>query len=229
MSRLGILTGARAEARLLRALLRPLPGPVPLVACSGADAERARALARDLVARGAEALVSFGLAGGLAEGLAAGTLLLPSEIRLSDGSSRTVDPAWRDAVLKRAGGPRPSGARVACASRVLATPADKRVLAERSGAVAADMESEAVALAAQQAGLPFLVLRAVADPWDAAIPPPALAGLAADGTLRPFAVALALLRQPRHLPALLRLARDSRVALMALRAALHRLESLDPP
>ena len=225
MSRLGILTGARAEVDLLRVL----PGPAPLVACSGADLERARTMARELVARGAEALVSFGLAGGLAEGLRAGTLLLPSEILLPDGSPRTVDPAWREAVLARASGLHPFGARVACTPHLLATPADKRALAERSGAVAVDMESEAVALAAQRGGLPFLVLRAIADPYDAAIPPPALAGLTADGALRPFAVALELARQPRHLSALLRLARDVRAALTALRSALHRLESLDPP
>ena len=225
MKRLGILTGAHAEARLLRAL----PHPAPLVACSGADAERARALARDLVARGADALVSFGLAGGLARGVPAGTLLLPTEILPPAGSPLAVDPAWRTAVLRSTGGLHPSGARMACVPHVLLTRADKQTLAECSGAVAVDMESEAVARAAQWAGLPFLVLRAVADPWDAAIPPPALAGLAADGSFHPFAMVLELARRPRHLPALLRLAHDSRTALRALRAVLHRLKSLAPP
>ncbi|CAO3424882.1 phosphorylase family protein [Azospirillum doebereinerae] len=199
------------------------------MACSGADAQHARAMAWGLVERGAEALVSFGLAGGLAEGMAAGTLLLPSEILLPDGAACAVEPAWREAVLERADGLHPSGARMACTPLVLATPADKRALAERSGAVAADMESEAVALAAQRAGLPFLVLRAVADPWDATVPPPALAGLAADGSLRLVAVTLELVRQPRHLSTMLRLAQDGHTALTALRAALHRLKSLDPP
>ncbi|MFP5517602.1 MAG: purine phosphorylase [Alphaproteobacteria bacterium] len=225
MNRLGILTGFRVEARLLRAL----PGHAPLVACSGADAERARAMARDLVERGAKALVSFGLAGGLAEGLAAGTLLLPSEIRLHDGSLAAVDPTWRAKTLERMNGLHPSGGCMACAPLVLATRADKQALAERSSAVAADMESEAVAVAAQRAGLPFLVLRAVADPWDAGVPPPILAALATTGSLRFFAAAVELLRHPGQLPALLRLARDGHEALTALRTALNQLDSLEPP
>ncbi|HYG90600.1 MAG TPA: nucleoside phosphorylase [Azospirillum sp.] len=227
MTRLGVLTGVTAEARVLGVL----SGAPPLVACSGADAERARALAAGLVARGATALVSVGLAGGLAEGWERGTLLLATEVELPDGSVRTVDRAWREDVLTRAhaAGVHLAGGRLASARRVMATPADKRALAEHSGAVAVDMESHAVALAAQTAGLPFLVLRAVADPWNAAIPPPALAGLGPDGTVRALAVAACLAREPWHLPDLLRLARDSRAGLTSLRAALARLGTLNPP
>lgn len=224
MTRPGVLCGAQAEARLLRAL----PGPPPLVACSGANAERARALAQELAARGATGLVSFGLAAGLTEGMAAGTLLLPAEILLTDGSPCPIDPGWREAVLARAAGLRLSQERVACAGRVLATPADKRALAER-GAAAADMESEAVAVAARRAGLPFLVLRAVADPWNTAVPAAALAGLGEDGALRPGGIVLSLLRKPQHLPDLLRLARDSRAGLAALDEILRRLGFLVPP
>lgn len=225
MSRLGILTGFQVEARLVRAL----PGQAPLVACSGADAERARVMAGNLVERGAEALVSFGLAGGLAEGLAPGTLLLPSRIRLKDGSLRAVDPTWHDAVLDRIRDLHPSGGCMACAPLVLATRADKQALAEWSSAVAADMESEAVAVAAQRAGMPFLVLRAVADPWNTAVPPPILAALTTTGSLRFIAAAGELLRQPGHLSALLRLARDGHKGLTALRTALNQLDSLKPP
>ena len=185
-------------------------------------------MAWNLVERGAEALVSFGLAGGLAEGLAAGTLLLPSEIRLQDGSPAAVDPTWHDAVLKHIVGLHPAGGCMACVRHLLATRTDKQALAERSSAVAADMESEAVAVAAQRAGIPFLVLRAVADPWDAAVPPPILAALTPTGSLR-IAAAIELVRRPGHLPALLRLARDSHKALTALRTALNRLDSLEPP
>lgn len=225
MSRLGILTGLQVEADLLRAL----PRQAPLVACSGADAAHARAVAWDLVERGAEALISFGLAGGLAEGLNAGTLVLPSEIRLHDGSLRAVDPAWREAVQERMKGLHPSNGRMACVPLVLETLAEKKALAERSSAVAADMESEAVAVAAQRAGMPFLVLRAVADPWDAVVPSPILMALATNGSLSVFAAAVELVRQPRHLSALLRLARDGHRALAALRTALNHLGSLDPP
>lgn len=227
MTRLGILTGVRAEARVLRAL----SGTAPLIACSGADADRAHRLAAEMVARGATALVSFGLAGGLTPGLKAGTLLLASGVVLPDGSERPVSPAWRAAVLARAqaAGVSLSGGRIAGVRRMAATPAEKRALAERSGSAAVDMESAAVALAAREAGLPFLVLRAVADPPDADVPPWALAGVGDDGRLRLFRIAAGLLRDPRSLPAALRLARDGQAGLSALRGALIRLGSLDPP
>lgn len=199
-----------------------------MVACSGADAERATTLARELVSRGATALLSFGLAAGLAEGLAAGTPLLPSNILLPDGSSCAVDLRWRDAILARAAELRLMDVPVACTACVLAMPTDKKTLAAH-GAAAADMESHAVAETARRAGVPFLVLRTVADPWDATLPPLAIAGLGPDGALRSGRVALGLLREPRHLPALLRLARDSRAGLAALREVLRCLGSLDPP
>ncbi|MEI7607851.1 MAG: nucleoside phosphorylase, partial [Rhodospirillaceae bacterium] len=71
--------------------------------------------------------------------------------------------------------------------------------------------------------LPFLMLRAVADPAERGIPAPALAGLGPDGEPRPGAVALRLLAAPWTLPALLRLARDSEAGLAALRAAVSAL------
>ncbi|PWC52641.1 nucleoside phosphorylase [Azospirillum sp. TSO22-1] len=208
-----------------------MSGTAPLVACSGADADRAQRLAEEMVAHGATALVSFGLAGGLAHGLKAGTLLLASGVVLPDGSERAVSPAWRAAVLARAqaAGVSLSGGRIASVPRMAATPADKRALAGRSGSAAVDMESAAVALAAQDAGLPFLVLRAVADPPDATVPPLALAGVGGDGRLRPLRLVMHLLREPRSLPATLRLARDGHAGLSALRCALIRLGSLDPP
>ncbi len=66
--------------------------------------------------------------------------------------------------------------------------AAKATLRAASGALAIDMESAAVAEAAAEAGVPFLVLRVIADPADRAIPPVALHGVAPDGSRRPWAV-----------------------------------------
>jgi hypothetical protein len=83
------------------------------------------------------------------------------------------------------------------------------------------MESHVVAAVAREHGLPLLVLRAIADPADRAIPGPALAGLGPDGDARPLAVALRLLAAPWTLPALLRLAADSQAGLSALSRAVQ--------
>ena len=76
----GVVTGSWVEARCLRR-------QDVRVACSGGSAERARSEAARLVAEGAAALVSFGLAGGLAPELRPGDLLLPETVR-SAGAAR---------------------------------------------------------------------------------------------------------------------------------------------
>ena len=80
-----------------------------------------------------------------------------------------------------------------------------------------DMESGAVAKAARAAGLPFCVIRSVADPASRALPAAALAGLDAEGNARPLAVMAGLLRRPQDLPGLIRVGLDSQRALSALR------------
>ncbi|MEX0759575.1 MAG: hypothetical protein WD100_08355, partial [Tistlia sp.] len=71
-----------------------------------------------------------------------------------------------------------------------------------------------------RAGLPFLVLRAVADPAGLALPPAALDALDERGRSRGWAVAGRLLAAPRQLPALLALARAAAAAERALGGAL---------
>ncbi len=79
------------------------------------------------------------------------------------------------------------------------------------------MESHAVAETAAHAGLPFVVIRAVADPFDQTLPRAASNAVGSDGEVRLRAVARALLEQPGELAALLRLAGQSGRALAALR------------
>ena len=153
----GCIVGLRREARLLGWLSDELP-----VACAGADAVRAAALASGLIDRGVGGLVSFGLAGGLDPALAPGTLLLPEVVLLPDGRALPVDGAWRRraaALLPQAG-----SAALVGSDRAVASVAGKAALRASSGAGAVDMESHAVAAAAVAAGLPFLVIRAIADP-----------------------------------------------------------------
>ena len=209
---IGIVVGMRAEARLL-------PAGVA-VACSGGRPRRAADLARTLVEEGAAGLVSFGIAGGLAPELEPGTLVVGTAVDLG-GPVLAADAAWcgRLAALL----PAARCGRVYGAEAAAMTPAAKQALYRQSAALAVDLESAAVAEVCAAAGKPFAILRAVADPAGRAIPSLALAGLAADGGTRPWAVAGGLLLRPRQLPALLRLAGDSRLALGALRAAVRGL------
>ncbi|HSA81581.1 MAG TPA: hypothetical protein VLE23_12240 [Geminicoccaceae bacterium] len=209
---IGVVTGLRAEARCLGGL-------DVAVACSGARPARARAEAARLIAEGAEGLVSFGLAGGLSPAVAPGDLVLADAVVLPGGERIATDLAWRSRLSARieVAGSAPHRAAVAGSDRLLTTIAAKRTLLETTGALAVDMESHAVAEAAHRAGLPFVVLRAVADPSDQALPRAATIALGPGGEVRLLAVALALFERPGEMPALLRLGRQSRRALAALR------------
>ena len=135
-----------------------------------------------------------------------GDLLQPSRV-LAD------DDAW-DADLALLGGMTPGS--LWGGGTVLATAADKAALHRRSGAVAVDLESAAVARAARRHGLPFAVVRAVCDPAERDLPPAALVALDPAGRIGLMGVLASVLAHPRQLPALLALGADAARARRAL-------------
>jgi adenosylhomocysteine nucleosidase len=214
VSRAGVVTGYQGEAACLakdHVLARVL--------CSGADAGRARDAAKRLLDEGAQGLISFGLAGALAPALQPGDLLLPETVILPDGRRLAADPTWRGrlaAILDDAGlgaGDAP----IAGSDRLLATIDAKRALFEKSSAVAVDMESHAVAEVAATAGVPFVVVRAVADRSAQAIPRAAQGAIDANGEVRHLAVLRGLTRSPWEIGALISLGRSSARGLATLR------------
>lgn len=208
------VTGLAAEARIAERI-----GWQAVAA--GGDAEATRRAMAQLVAGGARALVSLGICGGLDPALSSGALILPQVVTSEDGGRRRVDAALRGvlaAALGRAGIPA-LGGDVLGSARAVDTPSRKAALNRQTGAIAVDLESHLVAAAAAAAGLPFAVLRAVADPAERALPPAALIGLDALGRPALGRILWSLARQPAQLPALLQIARDTRRALAALRRA----------
>ncbi|MFN0041619.1 MAG: nucleoside phosphorylase [Alphaproteobacteria bacterium] len=204
---LGVVTGLIAEAALI--------APRHRARATGARPGRAAALAEALLAEGCTMLASFGLAGGIDPRLLPGALVLPNRILDADGRVFETDATWR-VRLGALAGAHESGA-ILGSERALATTADKAHAHARTGALAVDMESHEVARVAHAHGVPFIAVRAVADPAGRGIPTAALHGIAPDGGTRPLAVICATLARPWQLPALLRLAGDSRRAALTLR------------
>jgi hopanoid-associated phosphorylase len=205
----GIVCGLVSEAALLvgkRVLVRPVAG----------SAARATEEVRALAQEGVRAAVSFGLAGGLAADLPPGTLIVAASV-IADGDVICCDPRLRQSL--EAALPDARTGTVAGSDTAILDPADKAALAARTGALAVDMESHAVARAARDLGLPFAVLRAVADPAGRAIPPLALRALRADGTTGAWPVVKGLILRPWLVPAMMRIAADSKVAHRALEGA----------
>ncbi|WP_158045772.1 nucleoside phosphorylase [Skermanella pratensis] len=148
----GIVVGMKAEARIARRSGLP-------VALTGGAAR--------LLAEGADGLISFGIAGGLAPCLAPGTLVVASDVVLEDGSRLAAGLPLGKAVPEAA-----LRAPVAGVAAIVPGIAAKRDLHFRTGAVAVDLESGQVARLCADAGVPFAVVRAVADPAERELPPP---------------------------------------------------------
>ncbi len=217
---LGIVCGLKSEADVVR---KAMPGPRIRIAVSGANAERAEALAHQMCAEGARAIVSIGVSGGLAPGLSPGALLIGEEVVTAGGdvwaSNLAILQAFEDDALSL-------GARrvtIFGADEIIASADDKKRLYETYGAAAVDMESHGAARAAGRAGVPFAAIRAIADPASRALPPAALNAVAPDGSTRTLAVLGACARDPGQFPQLLQLGADSGVALKTLRRSLARL------
>jgi hypothetical protein len=207
-------TGLEAEAKIARR--------AGLQAVVGAGDHLRTVAVVEEAASAVECLVSFGIAGALKPGLRAGDIILSTEVVdedrrwLSSGSLRLRISELAGEIGATEGPV--LGARIA-----LATKSDKRRAWRETGAIAVDLESVVVARAAAALGIPFVVLRAIADPAVRELPPAALVPLAADGTPALGPVLASVLRRPKQLPTLLTVAREARQALQALVGPAHAL------
>lgn len=210
-------SGLAAEAKIARA--------AGFSAVVGAgDRERTARLVERAAER-ADCLVSFGIAGALAPHLRAGDVVVSAEVvaarRRWRGEAgfcaRIADLARR---LGAAEGP------VLGAPAILATEADKHRAWRETGALAVDLESDVVAEVAARVGIPFLVVRAIADSAYRELPPAALIPLSRDGRPRLGSVVASVLRQPRQITPLIALARETRQALAALAEPARALHGL---
>lgn len=206
-------TGLRAEARIAER-----SSSVKAVAGGGDEARLATLIERTIV-DGARGLISFGIAGALQPGLTPGTCIVGTAV-LSDGQRFNVDEAW----ARRLFAVLPDAHRepVFGSSRAVGEVDAKATLYRATGAAAVDMESHIVARIAAERGLPFAVLRVIADSAEQRLPPAAVNGMKPDGTPDIAAVLKSLGAQPGQLPDLIRTAFAARRAMSGLLRC-HRL------
>ena len=218
-SELAVICALRLESRIpIDALSRNCPQ----VIVSGPGPDNAYRAARDAIASGAKALISFGIAGGLSLPATTGTVLLPQAL-VCDAGRWEPSANWlarlREALNAQftiADGPLYS------AQQVLTDPTQKRALASSTGCVAVDMESAAVAKAAAESQLAFVALRVVADGPDDALPDGIERLVTASGRTRLIGLPRMLL-PPRRFRLLLQLGAHSRIARDVLRRAVQSL------
>ncbi|MDX1528011.1 MAG: hypothetical protein R3337_05245 [Gammaproteobacteria bacterium] len=191
-----------AEARAVTGRAQPLARVAKLSesAClrvGGIGARAARLSCDALAEAGAGALLSIGCAAGLAKEAAPGTLVLPREMRAVEGQVFRADPEWRQALLEALAGEfSPLGGDIVGVNRVVGS-SDKRILRERTGAIAADMESVTVAQEAERRGLPMVALRVISDAASDDVPEAIITAVDDFGRPRYGALLAALVKSPR--------------------------------
>jgi len=150
-------------------------------------------------------ILSCGIAGALAPSLRPGDVVIDGDAMVADRLGQVLPHAQRGGIVG--------------SDAIAATAAEKRLLHERTGALAVDMESHVAARVAVRKGLSFASLRVISDRAEDDLPPAALVGMRPDGGMALGAVLASLARAPRQLPALIRTGRQADQAFRSLETA----------
>jgi adenosylhomocysteine nucleosidase len=203
-----IVCGLKREAAILA-------GPGRTMICGDAATLRAR-LTEAAGARWS-LVMSWGLCGGLDPRLRPGDLILGTEIGSGDGAVRTdrAVTSWLAQRLADAG-MQVVAERLSAADAPLVTAKAKAELRRASGAAAVDMESLTAGRFALKQRIPFVILRALADPAERSLPPLVLKAVNSHGGINVAAVIGELIRSPGQFAGLCATASDSRRAFQAL-------------
>ena len=209
--RLGFVVGMAAEARVAARYS-------DLVEVGGGSPAGAGVAAVEVIKRGATALVSFGLAGGLDPKLRPGTVFVPAAV-LSDRTRLLVDRS----LAARFGGA--SDHTMLAGQHIVSDAAEKARLFAETGAHAVDLESGPVAHIAAAYGLPFAVVRAICDPAEQTLPEAALIALNPRGIIGFGGILGSVLGRPGQVPVLLALARNAGRARKSLISLAERFQA----
>ncbi len=208
MSRVGVIAALSSEANCFSEKSTRLNQIIEidqsLLIVSGMGATNSGSAAQKLISAGASHLVSWGTAGALSSAAQPGDLLLPESILSDNGQALKVDHHWRQQLLQQL----PSKLKIHHAplfqsNTVLTNQEQKSQLYLRTSALSVDMESYAIASAAAQKQLPFIVIRSIVDSYDTLIPTSAMRSIDKFGRTKLFSLILNLVKNPSDIPKLI--------------------------
>ncbi len=203
-------------------------GDTVVIAYSGAGADNAQTASELLITQGASRLISWGCAAALSETLKPGDLVLADTLIESGKNEKfCISSDWLEfsknllsSTLKVHTG---SLAESKC---IVATAQDKKQLYRQTGAVALDMESIAIAKVARQNKLPFLAVRAIADPVDMNLPKAINHSINGEGDIVLTKLLLFIMLHPTELPGLIKLGQHFNAAKNTLKLVAKHLNSM---
>jgi adenosylhomocysteine nucleosidase len=171
---------------------------------TGVGPERARKRCGDfLAAHRPDFVISAGYAGGLDERLQVGSLVIADNFTDQSFMTLAMEAARGKALIGK----------LTTQDRVAETTEAKRQLAGTTGAVAVDMETEAIYLQCRLSNIPMLSVRAISDPIGTAMPVPGEVWLdEIEQKPRVLALLAYLARNPSVIPAFARFVRGTNLA-----------------
>lgn len=185
---------------------------------AGIGPERAALAAQRALEAGADALISFGSAGGIDPRAQSGSLWLTADI-VDQPAPTEISRTFREQIAQQLVALEPACGRIVQCESVLHTVAQKQKLFELSSAQAVDMESAAIAQVARANNCPFVALRVVLDEATVAMPAELVDACDEYGVVRPLTMARTLLTRPHVWPSLMPLARSQAKVRKTLLAA----------
>ena len=167
---------------------------------------------KQLLALGVDQLIGWGTAAGLSPAVAAGDLIMPDAVIISEQKYSTHHE-FNNKILKQiAQGLRWHKGLLYGAEAVLDTIESKQEIFARTRCIGADMESGALAQAATENNIPFTVVRAVSDPVYQSIPKSVELGLGQDGDFNTKQFIKAMSTRPHDWIPTVKLARNFKKA-----------------
>jgi adenosylhomocysteine nucleosidase len=201
-----ILTALAMEAKAIAAEFGTAPHDLQIIGI------RASRLDRNALAQYQKILLA-GLAGALDPTLNIGDIVAfpPSPGIPGEG--------WGEGLTVRPG-------KIHATDHVISSPEEKQTLFRQTGCLAVDMESDIVSQAAAEANLPFIHIRAISDTAADALPPNLSAWIDDLGNPRLPRLATDLALHPNQIPAMIRLGKNSRLAVRNLARAVRQIVQL---
>jgi adenosylhomocysteine nucleosidase len=201
-----------------------------LVAYSGVGRINAGASAELLVKQGVGSLISWGCAAALDASLQPGDLVLADTcIDADQVEINQTGMSWANHAQGKLTHALASPTRLgklAESRAIVASSHDKAQIANVTGAAALDMESAAIARVAKLHGLPFLAVRAIADPLNMDLPKAVSHALNDQGEVILSKLLMFLLLHPSELPGLVKLGLHFKAARNTLKLVAKRLDVL---
>jgi len=198
-----------------------------VLAYSGAGADNARTASELLIAQGSTRLISWGCAAALSGTLKSGDLVLADTLIDSEGAQISIRPDWHG-YTKNLLSPalKVHTGSLAESKSIVATGQDKQHLHIKTSAVALDMETIAIAKVARQHKLPFLAIRAIADPVNMDLPKAINQALNDEGDIVIGKLLLFIALHPSELPGLIKLGLHFNAAKKTLKLVAKQLDQL---